>query len=67
MRVGLINSFVLIFRHFAPPKNPGLDDETNEPLIRRPDDEPETVRSRLAVCKTSLWKSILFVLIVQFR
>ena len=24
-----------------PPKTPGLDDVTNEPLIRRPDDEPE--------------------------
>lgn len=32
---------------FAPPKVPGKDDETGEPLIQRPDDKPETVGARL--------------------
>ncbi len=34
---------------FNPPKNDGLDDETNEPLIQREDDKPETVLKRLSV------------------
>jgi adenylate kinase len=34
---------------FNPPKNPGLDDVTNEPLIQRQDDHEETVRKRLAI------------------
>ena len=34
---------------FNPPKNDGLDDETNEPLIQREDDKPETVLKRLNV------------------
>ena len=34
---------------FNPPKNQGLDDETNEPLIQREDDKPETVLKRLNV------------------
>ena len=34
---------------FNPPQNEGLDDETGEPLIQRPDDQEETVRKRLAV------------------
>ena len=34
---------------FNPPKNEGLDDETNEPLIQREDDKPETVLKRLSV------------------
>ena len=33
---------------FAPPKVPGLDDVTGEPLMQRPDDVPETVGKRLA-------------------
>lgn len=32
-----------------PPKTPGLDDETQEPLIQRPDDKEETVLKRLQV------------------
>jgi adenylate kinase len=34
---------------FSPPKNPGKDDETGEPLIQREDDQEETVRERLEV------------------
>jgi adenylate kinase len=34
---------------FNPPKSPGVDDVTGEPLIQRVDDEEETVRKRLAV------------------
>lgn len=32
-----------------PPKNPGLDDQTGEPLIQRDDDKEETVRKRLEI------------------
>jgi adenylate kinase len=32
-----------------PPKQPGIDDVTGEPLIQRDDDKEETVRKRLAV------------------
>lgn len=32
-----------------PPKNPGFDDETQEPLIQRPDDKEETIRNRLDI------------------
>jgi adenylate kinase len=31
-----------------PPKVAGVDDETGEPLIQRPDDKEETIRTRLA-------------------
>lgn len=34
---------------YNPPKVPGLDDITNEPLIHRPDDYEETIRKRLTV------------------
>ena len=34
---------------FNPPRVPGVDDATGEPLIQRADDEEETVRKRLAV------------------
>lgn len=33
---------------FAPPKVPGIDDYTGEPLIKRKDDNAETLKSRLA-------------------
>ncbi len=33
---------------YAPPKVPGKDDVTGEPLVQRPDDKAETVRKRLA-------------------
>ena len=33
---------------FAPPKTPGVDDITKEPLIRRKDDNAETLKARLA-------------------
>jgi adenylate kinase len=33
---------------FAPPKAPGLDDLTGEPLVKRKDDNAETLKSRLA-------------------
>lgn len=35
-------------RIFDPPKVPGKDDVTGEPLIQRSDDNPETLRKRLA-------------------
>lgn len=34
---------------YNPPKTPGFDDETGEPLVQRNDDKEETVRKRLAV------------------
>ncbi len=34
---------------FNPPKQPGVDDETGEPLVQRDDDREETVRKRLQV------------------
>lgn len=34
---------------FNPPKTPGVDDVTGEPLIQRDDDKEETVRKRLSV------------------
>jgi adenylate kinase len=33
---------------FAPPKAPGVDDVTGEPLVRRKDDNAETLKARLA-------------------
>ncbi len=33
---------------FAPPKEEGKDDVTGEPLMRRKDDNPDTIRTRLA-------------------
>ena len=33
---------------FAPPKNPGKDDITGEPLVKRKDDNADTLKSRLA-------------------
>jgi len=33
---------------YAPPKVPGKDDVTGEPLIQRSDDNPETIKRRLA-------------------
>jgi len=33
---------------YAPPKVPGKDDITGEPLIQRSDDNPETIKRRLA-------------------
>jgi adenylate kinase len=33
---------------YAPPKTPGKDDVTGEPLIQRSDDNPETIKRRLA-------------------
>lgn len=34
---------------FNPPKKPGFDDLTGEPLIQREDDKEETVRKRLSI------------------
>lgn len=34
---------------FNPPREPGKDDETGEPLVQRDDDKEDTVRERLAV------------------
>ncbi|MGE4368081.1 MAG: adenylate kinase [Burkholderiaceae bacterium] len=34
---------------FNPPKTPGVDDITGEPLVQRDDDKEETVRHRLSV------------------
>lgn len=36
---------------YAPPKQPGQDDETGEELVQREDDQEETVRNRLQVYK----------------
>lgn len=36
---------------FNPPKVPGYDDETGEPLVQRDDDKEETVRKRIEVYK----------------
>jgi adenylate kinase len=36
-------------KHFNPPKQVGLDDETGETLIQRDDDKEDTVRQRLSV------------------
>ena len=33
---------------FAPPKTPGVDDVTGEPLVKRKDDNAETLKARLA-------------------
>jgi hypothetical protein len=33
---------------FAPPKTPGVDDLTGEPLVKRKDDNAETLKSRLS-------------------
>ena len=41
--------------HFSPPKEAGKDDVTGEPLVKRPDDEPETVKKRLKLCKKA-WR-----------
>lgn len=39
-----------IYHHqYHPPKQPGVDDVTGEPLVTRPDDEEKTVRERLRV------------------
>ena len=35
--------------YFDPPKEDGICDETGEALIHRPDDQPETVKTRLQV------------------
>jgi adenylate kinase len=35
--------------YFDPPRRDGVCDETGDPLIHRADDQPETVRTRLAV------------------
>jgi len=32
-----------------PPRTPGIDDVTGEPLVQRPDDQEDTVRNRLRV------------------
>ena len=34
---------------FSPPKEPGKDDVTGEPLVQRDDDKEEAIRNRLAV------------------
>lgn len=36
---------------YNPPKTPGIDDLTGEPLIQRDDDKEETVRKRLQIYK----------------
>lgn len=33
----------------SPPKQPGIDDHTGEPLVQREDDQEETVRARLKI------------------
>lgn len=43
------NSGRVYHKKFNPPKTPGIDDQTGEPLIHRADDDEQTVRKRLAV------------------
>ena len=43
---------------YHPPKVAGLDDETNESLIQRPDDEEQTIRRRLEVYKAQTFPLI---------
>jgi adenylate kinase len=38
---------------FNPPRVPGTDDVTGEALMQRPDDRPETIRTRLATYEQS--------------
>jgi len=33
---------------FAPPRTPGVDDVTGEPLVKRKDDNADTLKARLA-------------------
>ena len=37
---------------FAPPRTPGVDDVTGEPLVKRKDDNADTLKSRLAAFHT---------------
>ena len=39
--------------YFDPPRREGVCDDTGEPLVHRPDDRPETVRTRLGVYRES--------------
>jgi adenylate kinase family enzyme len=39
--------------HFSPPKVRERDDETGEPLVRRADDQPESVKHRLVIYERS--------------
>jgi adenylate kinase len=48
--------------HYQPPKVPGKDDVTGEPLIQRDDDKEEVVRHRLEVYRT-----LTFPLIEYYR
>lgn len=43
-----------------PPSQPGIDDETGEPLIQRDDDKEETVRKRLEVYKEQTQPLVAF-------
>lgn len=38
-----------LYSQWNPPRAPGLDDVTGEPLVRRSDDEPDVVQRRLEV------------------
>jgi adenylate kinase family enzyme len=42
------------FSTFAPSKVPGLDDETGEPLARRPDDSEEAMGRRIKIFRSSI-------------
>eukprot|EP00392_Amoebophrya_sp_AT5.2_P018519 g19077.t1 len=42
-----------------PPKVPGRDDATGEPLVRRRDDDPDVVEERLRVFRESTWQPLL--------
>lgn len=48
---------------YNPPKVPGLDDETGEPLTKRPDDNPVRVTFSLTLC--SLISLLIFVCICR--
>ncbi len=41
-------AYILPAEKFAPPKVAGVDDLTGEPLVKRKDDNAETLKSRLS-------------------
>ena len=50
-----------------PPKTAGLDDETQDPLIQRPDDKEETIRNRLNIYHSQTKPLLSFIRLCQQR
>ena len=42
-----------------PPKVEGIDDETGEPLIHRPDDTKEAIKDRLETYRSLRWHRVI--------